>query len=172
MIVSLIVAVSDNDVIGRDGKVPWFVRGDQAIFKRVTMGKPIIMGRVTYEAPKTYKAKPRLLPGRLNVIVTHNLKYSVPTGGIIAHSLEEALALDAVKNAPEAFVIGGEQLLSEALPKAKKMYITRVHTAVPDGDKFFRFDPKGWELVHKEFYKKNEVPDRPFDFEFQVWERQ
>ncbi|HET7529188.1 MAG TPA: dihydrofolate reductase, partial [Candidatus Saccharimonadales bacterium] len=163
--VSLIVAVSDNDVIGRKGVVPWFVRGDQAIFKRITFGKPVIMGRVTYEAPKTYKAKPRLLPGRLNVIVSRNPSYQVPEGGVVASSLKDALDLPAVKESPEVFVIGGEQLLNEALPLAGKVYLTRVHTVVADGDKFFKFDPGGWKLVHSEFYKKDEVPDRPFDFE-------
>lgn len=172
MIINLAVAVSDNDVIGKDGQIPWYVRGDQAIFKRVTMGKPIIMGRITFEGPKTYKAKPRLLPGRLNVVVTRDRKYKVPQGGVVAHSLSEALGLPAVKEAAETFVIGGEQLLNEALPLASRVYLTRVHTVVPDGDRFFHFDPSGWRMIHSEFYKKNEVPDRPYDFEFQIWRRQ
>jgi dihydrofolate reductase len=171
MIISLAVAVSDNDVIGKKGQIPWFVRGDQAIFKQNTMGKPIIMGRVTFEAPKTYKEKPRLLPGRLNIVISRNRKYKVPQGGVVAGSLKEALSLKEVKDAKEVCVIGGEQLLNEALPQAKKLYLTRVHTTIAGGDRFFHFDPKDWELIQSELYKKNEVPDRPFDFEFQVWQR-
>lgn len=171
MLISLAVAVSDNNVIGKEGRIPWFVRGDQAIFKMVTMGKPIIMGRVTFEAPKTYKAKPKLLPGRLNIIVTRNKNYEVVEGGMIAGSLSEALELRPVKDAEEVCVIGGEQLLSEALPMADRIYLTCVHVTIEGGDKFFDFDPKDWKMVKNEFYKKDEVPDRPYDFEFQIWER-
>jgi dihydrofolate reductase len=172
MKLSIIVAVSDNDVIGKDDRIPWYVRGDQAIFKKVTMGNPVIMGRVTYEGPQHDKANPRLLSGRLNVIITSNSNYHVPQGGIVAGSLQEALNLPDIKVSAEVFVIGGEKILSEALPLAQKVYLTRVHTSVPEGDRFFHFDPVGWELVESELYKKDEVPDRPFDFEFQVWQRQ
>jgi dihydrofolate reductase len=171
MVLSIVVAISDNDVIGKDGKIPWFVRGDQAIFKKITMGKPIIMGRRTYESPKTYKSQPRLLPGRLNIILSHNPYYKVPEGGVVAGSLQAALELDAVKNAPEVFVIGGNQIFIEAIPLAKRAYLTRVHAEV-DGDTFFHFDTEGWKIISSERYPKNEVPDRPYDFDFQVWERQ
>lgn len=89
-----------------------------------------------------------------------------------AGSLEEALSLPAVKKAPEVFIIGGEQLLNQALPLADKVYLTRVHAIIDGGDKFFSFDPAGWRLVSSELYKKDEVPDRPYDFEFQIWQRQ
>lgn len=166
---SLIVAASDNDVIAKDGKIPWFVRGEQLIFKRLTMGHPIIMGRKTFETPKTIKGQPMLLPGRLNIVVTRQKDYQIPEGGVVVHSLNEALSLPAVKEADEAFVIGGEELLKEALPVADRIYLTRVHVSIPEGDKFFRFDSEGWRLVSSELYKKNEVPDRPYDFELTVW---
>lgn len=170
--ISLVVAVSDNGVIGKDGGIPWFVRGDQAIFKKITMGKPIIMGRRTYEQPKTYKSKPRLLPGRLNIIVTSNHDYKVPEGGVVVHSFEEALALKRVQSAPEVCVIGGSSLFEKALPLAQKIYITRIRAKIKGGDTFFHFNTIGWQMVSSELYKKNEVPDRPYDFEFQVWRRQ
>jgi dihydrofolate reductase len=171
MSISIVAAVTDNDLIGKDGQIPWFVRGDQAIFKRITMGKPIIMGRRTYESPKTYKSKPRLLPGRLNVIITRNPKYQVPEGGVVVHSFEQALELPEVKSAEEVCVIGGQQLFEAALPLAKRVYLTRVHANI-DGDTYFHFDPAGWKMTASEKYLKNEVPDRPYDFEFQIWDRQ
>jgi dihydrofolate reductase len=172
MNISLILAVSDNDVIAKDGKIPWFVRGEQLIFKEVTMGHPIIMGRKTYETPKTYKSQSRLLPGRLNIIITRQKGYKVPEGGAVVHSLEEALDLPEVKQAEEVFVIGGAEIFDQALPLANKIYLTRVHATIPDGDKFFHFETEGWKMLSSKLYKKNEVPDRPYDFEFQQWIRQ
>src|SRR5665213_2304986 len=169
MKLSLIVAASDNDVIAKDGKIPWFVRGEQLIFKEVTMGHPILMGRKTYETRKTLKSKPMLLPGRLNVVITRQQDYEVPEGGVVVHSLEEALALPEVASADEAFVIGGGEIFDQALPIANKIYFTRVHTAIADGDKFFRFNQAEWKMSSSEHYKKNGVPDRPYDFEFQQW---
>lgn len=171
MNISLVLAASDNDVIGKDGKIPWFVRGEQLIFKRITMGHPIIMGRKTFETPKTYKSKPMLLPGRLNVIITRQQDYKVPEGGEVVHSLEEALKLPEVEKASEVFIIGGGEIFDQALPLANKIYFTRVHATIPDGDKYFYLDQRGWKMLSSVLYKKHEVPDRPFDFEFQEWVR-
>ena len=171
MAISLIVAASDNDVIAKDGKVPWFVRGEQAIFKQVTMGHPIIMGRKTYETAKTYKSRPQLLPGRLNVIITRQPDYKVPEGGVVVHSLDEALAIPQVRAADEVFIIGGGEIFDMAMPLADKLYYTRVHTTIENGDKTFKFDPEQWRLVSSKLYRKHEVPDRPYDFEFQEWVR-
>ena len=141
------------------------------IFKEVTLGYPIIMGRKTYETPKTYKSKPKLLPGRLNIVITRQQDYEVPDGGIVAHSLEEALAIPEVKQSDKVFIIGGGEIFEMALALADRLYYTRVHTTIQDGDKFFKFDPNKWRLVSSKLYKKNEVPDRPYDFEFQEWVR-
>lgn len=158
MTLSLIVAVSDNGVIGANGQIPWFVRGEQKRFKEITMGHPIIMGR------KTHESTGRTLPGRLNVVVSANPDYKVHEGSVLVHSLDEALDLAEVKNADEAFVIGGARLFAEAMPKADKIYLTKVHTSV-EGDTFFRYDPDDWRQISSEYHKRNEVPDRPFDFE-------
>jgi dihydrofolate reductase len=170
MIVSLIFAASDNDVISRDGHTPWFVGGEMLIFKRVTMGAPLIMGRRTYEEPKAYKSRPRLLPGRLNVILTSNRDYEVAEGGVVAHSLEEALALEEVRQAPEVFIIGGKQLFESALPLAARVYLTRVHLKV-DGGVSFRFDQTGWKLISTKHFEKDHSQKRPYSFDFQIWER-
>lgn len=171
MKLSLVVATSDNNVIGKDGKIPWFVRGEQKRFKEITMGHPIIMGRKTFETPKTLKDRPMLLPGRLNIVITRQTDYKVPEGGVVVHSLKEALDLPEVKNDAEAFVIGGEEVLKEALPLADRIYLTKVHTTIKDGDRFFDYDPAQWRQVSSEHYRKDEVPDRPFDFEICVLER-
>lgn len=151
---------------------PGLLEATKLFSKKITMGKPIIMGRRTYEQPKTYKSKPRLLPGRLNIIVTSNHDYKVPEGGVVVHSFEEALALKRVQSAPEVCVIGGSSLFEKALPLAQKIYITRIRAKIKGGDTFFHFNTIGWQMVSSELYKKNEVPDRPYDFEFQVWRRQ
>jgi dihydrofolate reductase len=164
MKISLIVAVSENNVIGKDGKIPWFVRGEQKRFKELTMGHPIIMGR------KTHESTGKTLPGRLNVVISRNPHYQAYPGSVVVKSLPEALELLEVKSADEVFIIGGQQIFEEVMPRADRLYLTKVHTAV-EGDRFFAYQPAGWELVSSEYHKKDEVPDRPFDFEINIYER-
>lgn len=163
--ISLIVAVSDNNVIGKDGKIPWFVRGEQARFKEITMGQPIIMGR------KTHESTGKTLPGRLNVVISSDPNYRPFDGSVAVTSLQEALNLPEVKAADEVFVIGGQRVFEEAMPLAGRLYLTKVHTVV-EGDRFFEFDQDQWKLIKSEYHKRDEVPDRPFDFEIGVYERQ
>jgi dihydrofolate reductase len=165
MKISLIVAVSENNVIGKDGKIPWFVRGEQRRFKELTMGHPIVMGR------KTHESTGRTLPGRLNVVISSNPSYKPHEGSLLVGSLDEALNLQEVKAADEVFIIGGQQVFDQVMPRADKLYLTKVKTVVKDGDKFFHYDPKDWEQVSSEFHKKDEVPDRPFDFEIGIYQR-
>lgn len=165
MKLSLIVAVSQNNVIGRKGQIPWFVRGEQKRLKELTMGHPIIMGR------KTHESIGRTLPGRLNVVISSNPAYQPAKGSVVVGSLSEALSLKTVKSADEVFVFGGQQVFDEAMPLADRLYLTKVHTVIKDGDKFFNYDPRQWRRLSSEFHKKNEVPDRPFDFEINVYER-
>nr|AIA19262.1 Dihydrofolate reductase [uncultured bacterium]AIA19306.1 Dihydrofolate reductase [uncultured bacterium] len=164
MKVSLIVAASQNNVIGKDGKIPWFVRGEQKRFKELTMGHPIIMGR------KTHESTGRTLPGRLNVVISSNPNFKPFEGSVLVSSLQAALDLSEVKSAEEVFIIGGQQVFTEAMPLADRLYLTKIHTTV-DGDKFFEYDPNDWRLVSSEFHKRDEVPDRPFDFEICLYER-
>jgi dihydrofolate reductase len=165
MKISLIVAAADNGVIGRAGQIPWSIKGEQAIFKRITIGHPIIMGR------KTHESLPKTLPGRLNVVISRNPDYQVREGSVLAGSLEEAWVLPAVKAASEVFIIGGEDLYKQALPLASQLYLTRVHTTIEDGDKFFHFDPASWRLISSEKHDKDEANQRPYDFDFQIWRR-
>ena len=126
--ISMIVARSRNHVIGRDNQMPWKISADLQFFKRVTMGHPVIMGR------KTWESIGRPLPGRRNIIVSRNSDYEA-TGGELVGSLDEAL--NSLSEFPRVFVIGGEQLFTQAFPKADRLYITVIDMDVEGGDTFF-----------------------------------
>src|SRR3954468_20606786 len=108
MILSMIVAVAENGVIGKDGKMPWRLPAESAYFRQTTLGHPVIAGR------KNYEAMGRPLPDRLNVVITRQPEYPAPPGVIVVHSLDQALGLPQVKGAEEVFVIGGQQIYEEA----------------------------------------------------------
>ncbi|MGH8271353.1 MAG: type 3 dihydrofolate reductase [Gammaproteobacteria bacterium] len=139
--VALVAAVAENGVIGRGGVMPWHLPADLAHFKRITMGKPIVMGRRTFEAIG------RALPGRRNIVVTRAAEFSAP-GVERAASPEEALALAG--DAAEVMVIGGAELYRAALPLARRIYLTRVHAEVA-GDTFFpELDDREWRELARE----------------------
>lgn len=132
---SLVVAVARNGVIGRDNRLPWRLPDDLAYFKRVTMGHPVVMGRRTWQSI----GKP--LPGRTNIVVTHDPRLEAP-GCVVAHSLEEAWR--AAEGADEACVIGGTTLFAETLPVADVIHLTEVEADV-EGDTYFPdFDRSAW----------------------------
>lgn len=127
---SLIAAVARNRVIGKDNQLLWHLPEDMKYFRETTRGKPVIMGRKTWESlPEKF----RPLPGRHNIVVSRNPAYDAP-GATLATSLEAALA--AAGNTDEVFVIGGEALYRLALPKAQRLYLTELEQAY-DGDAFF-----------------------------------
>jgi dihydrofolate reductase len=159
---SAIVAVTDNDVISKEGKIPWHMPMDFERLKKITIGHPIVMGR------KTHDSIGRTLPGRLNVIISSNPDYQVYEGSVLVGSIQEALDLSEVKNANEAFIFGGESIYMQALPKTQKIYLSRIHTTV-EGDTFFKFNPEEWKEVSKESFKKDE--QNPFDHDFIILER-
>jgi dihydrofolate reductase len=130
MKISLIVAVSENKVIGRDNQLPWSIPEDLKRFKRLTTGHPIVMGR------KTYDSIGRPLPGRTNIVITRDPAKVTATGIDVVSSLDEALAKAAVSpGAEEVFVIGGGQIFQQAIVKADKLYLTIIHKMV-QGDTF------------------------------------
>lgn len=140
MRLSIIAAMSENYVIGKDNQLPWRLSADLQHFKKITWGKPILMGR------KTYESIGRPLPGRRNIIITRNPEFQVE-GCEITHSLEQALSL--VKDSEEVMVIGGAELFAQALPQAKRMYLTLIHHHF-EGDCFFpRWDAKQWREVER-----------------------
>jgi dihydrofolate reductase len=144
---SLVVAASENDVIGRDNALPWHLPADLKHFKAITMGKPIVMGR------KTYDSIGRPLPGRLNIVISRNRALRIP-GVEVVGSFDEALA--RAGNAPEVAVIGGAELFRSALPLARRIYFTRVHANVEGETKFPQLDPKQWREVDRSHHPADE----------------
>lgn len=128
--ISLIAALSENHAIGKNGKIPWHISEDFARFKQITLGHPIIMGR------KTFESIGRVLPKRLNIIITRDQEYQVE-GARVVHTLDEALALASTHDQQEIFVIGGGQIFKEAMVKADRLYLTIVKIHVEDADAFF-----------------------------------
>lgn len=136
---ALIVARADNGVIGVDNQLPWNLPSDLEYFKQVTMGKPVVMGR------KTFESIGRPLPGRTNVVITRNADWSAPgvrIVGSLADALKLATAQADLDGADEVMVIGGATLYREAFDQVDRMYVTQVH-ASPDGDAFFEAPDQG-----------------------------
>ncbi len=121
MIMSLLVAADEKNGIGKDGKLPWHLGADLKLFKRLTMGHHILMGR------KTYESIGHPLPGRETLILTRSRDYTVPGATIVA-SLDEGIQIAEDRGEIELFVIGGGQVFAQALPLADRIYLTRVHT--------------------------------------------
>jgi dihydrofolate reductase len=145
--ISLIVAVAENGVIGRGGSLPWRISSDLKSFRRLTMGKPVIMGR------KTFASLQRPLDGRDNIVVTRDPFFKAQ-GASAVSSLEEALTLArvlaATRGAEEIMIIGGADIFREALPYASRIYWTEVH-AKPDGDTVFPpIEMSDWEEIARE----------------------
>jgi len=139
--IALVAAVAENGVIGRAGGMPWHLPGDLGHFQRVTTGKPIVMGR------KTFEAIGRPLPRRRNIVITRQPGYA-PAGVETASSLDAALALAG--EADEVMVIGGGELYREALPRAARVYLTRVHASVDGDTRFPDLDPGEWRETARE----------------------
>ena len=155
--ISIIAAMAKNRVIGRDNRIPWHLPRELQMFKSLTMGHHLVMGR------KTYESLNRLLPGRTTVIVTHDRKYRVP-GAIVVGSLPAAIAVCG--NDEEIFIIGGAQLFKEALPLANRIYLTTVQAEI-EGDTIMPdFDLRGWKQISKEEFKADEK--NPYDYIFSV----
>lgn len=145
--VAFIVARADNGVIGREGGLPWHLSGDLKFFKAQTLGKPVVMGR------KTYQSIGRPLPGRPNLVVTRDAGFraeGVEVFADIDQALARAQALAAESGASEVMVIGGGQIYAETLPRAKRIYLTEVH-ARPAGDTTLPdLDPEMWTEVRRD----------------------
>ncbi|MBC6981063.1 dihydrofolate reductase [Caulobacter sp. 17J80-11] len=159
---ALVVARARNGVIGREGALPWRLKSDLALFKQVTLGKPIVMGR------KTWDSLPRKpLPGRLNLVLSRDGSFE-PQGAIVCERFEEAVQIAreqaAEDGVDEVCVIGGTALFELALPRAKRLYVTEVD-AEPEGDATFpAFDDAQWTEVRREAHAPAEGDDHGFVF--------
>jgi len=164
--IALVVARGRNGVIGREGDLPWSLRSDLQRFKAITLGKPCIMGRATWESLPL-----RPLPGRLNLVLTKDMSYEEQgkaKGAVVCTSLDEALDIareTAVDDGVgEVCVIGGAALFETVLPKAKRLYITEVDAA-PEGDTWFpTFDEAAYRELESERREPGEKDDHAFTF--------
>ncbi|NOY42453.1 MAG: dihydrofolate reductase [Planctomycetes bacterium] len=166
MPLTLIVAVAENNVIGRQGDLPWRLSADLRRFKRLTMGHAILMGR------KTWESIGRPLPGRTSVVITRQTDYQPGFEEVlVAADLDEALTLaqGADVSDDQAFVIGGAAIYELSLPRADRLLLTRVHAEV-EGDVFFpEVDWSQWRLVSEEKHDQDDKND--FSFSFQNFKR-
>ena len=162
MIVSAIVAVAQNGVIGAEGQIPWYLPADLAWFKKTTLGHHIIMGR------NSFHSIGRPLPKRTNIVVTRDPFFSAE-GVVVAHSIEEALGVAFDNGETEAFIIGGGQIYRESIDLWDKLYLTEVKTA-PEGDVHFpETDNSEWNEIWREERPADDKNE--FDCTFRVLER-
>ena len=149
-VISLVVAMDRNRAIGVNGRLPWRLPDDMKWFKEVTMGKPVIMGRKTYDSiPNRFKP----LPGRHNIVVTRNRNYRAE-GATVVHSVDEALT--AAADADEIMIGGGAQLYEALLPQASRLYLTLVDSAF-EGDTYFpELDMSRWRERYRQDHKSDE----------------
>ena len=164
MTLSIIVAVANNNVIGRDNQLPWHMPADLKRFKQLTSGHHLIMGRRTFESV----GKP--LPNRINVVVTRRHEYQPPDGVAVARSLDEAISKAEAAGDPEIFIGGGTEIFNQVLHRADRLYLTRIH-GEPEGDTYFpEFDDVSeWQLVDSEHYEADER--NPYPYSFLTYER-
>jgi dihydrofolate reductase len=161
--ISIIVAASENNAIGREGELLWTLPNDMKFFKNTTWGLPAIMGRKTYES----LGKP--LPGRINIVITRQDGWHA-VGVMVAKDITEALQKAAEANCKEIFIIGGGEIYKQSMDVTDRIYLTRVHHTFKDADAFFpAIDENIWEL------KSNEDFDfdgkHAYAYSFQVWEK-
>ena len=158
----LVVAVAENGVIGKNGQLPWKIPGDLKRFQKLTMGKPVIMGRLTYES----MGGP--LKGRTNIVLTTNPNYKAE-GATVVTSLKDAISLAAKDNTDEIAIIGGNVVFAETLPRASKLEITEVH-GTPEGDAYFPpFDKREWKEVLRD--GPHQGPNDSLPYTFVTYER-
>lgn len=160
--ISLLVAMDKNRAIGVNNQLPWHLPEDLKVFKRITMGHPIIMGR------KTHESIGRVLPGRENIVLTRKQNYSAP-GCTIIHSVDDIKKLNAERKDEELFVIGGAELFNHVLDFSDRLYITLIEDEF-EGDTFFpEINQNVWNLVSKEKGIKDEK--NPYNYYFMIYEK-
>lgn len=166
MKLAIIVAQAQNRVIGINNKLPWHLPEDLKYFKQVTMGKPIIMGRKTFDSIK------RPLPGRTNIVITRDATYQ-HDGVKVVHSLADACELAEsiclIDGHDEAMVIGGAEIYAQALPETDRLYLTQVHADVEGDACFPEYQHMDWVEVGREDFSASEI--NPFDYSFIVLDK-
>jgi len=162
MIISHLVAASENNVIGKNNQIPWHLPNDLKFFKNKTWGMPVVMGRNTYESLD----KP--LPGRINVVITTKNDWN-REGVLVAHTIDEGVKKACETDCKELFIIGGGEIFKQSMDIVNRIYLTRVHTKI-DGDVYYpTFDESKWTLVHEDPRPADDK--HAFAYTFQTWEK-
>ncbi len=146
-LISLIVAMAKNRIIGKDNKMPWHLPADLAHFKKITLGKPVIMGR------KTFQSIGKPLPGRQNIVVSQSLNY-VSDGIDVTQSLEDAIVIAG--NVAEIIIIGGGNIYRQMLPRAQRLYLTYIDAEIEGDTQFPQYEHLGWEKSQEEQHAADE----------------
>jgi len=162
MIISAIVAMSQNHVIGKDNKIPWHLPADLKYFKKTTLNHHIILGR------KCYESIGRPLPKRTNIIVTRNKEYEAE-GCIIVGSVQEALEYSRSRKQSEVFIAGGGQIYEQSAELWDKLYLTEVETEVEGDIHFPKLLDEQWIMISEKSYVADET--NPYNYTFKVYER-
>jgi len=163
MILSIVVAVSENNMIGKNNQLLWHLPNDLKFFKNTTWAAPVVMGRKTFQSLGN---KP--LNGRVNIIITRQNNFTV-NGATVVHSLEEAAKYAASLAYKELFILGGGEIYKDAIAKADKIYITRVHADLEGDTQFPVIDKSLWQLVFDEHHVKDDK--HTYNYDFQLWTR-
>ena len=165
MLISLVVAAAENNAIGKDNGMLWHLPNDLKYFKNVTWGMPVLMGRKTFES--FGNGKP--LPGRANIILTRKKDYR-PAGVVTVQSMDDAYFFVNENDFNELMVIGGGEIYNMMMPKADRIYMTRVHCSFTDADAFFpSIDEKKWKLKSREDFTADDK--HQYAYSFEVWNK-
>lgn len=162
MNISFVVAASENNVIGKDNKLPWHLPNDLKFFKNTTWAMPVIMGR------KTFESFGKALSGRINIVITRQANWKAD-GAVVVNNIDQAVEAAAATDAKEAFIIGGGDIFRQSWQRAGKIYITRVHAEF-EGDAFFpEIAENEWQLESNIKFQADEKHLYPYSF--QIWGR-
>ena len=162
MVISHLVAATENNVIGKKNQIPWKLPNDLIFFKNKSWGMPVIMGRNTYESLE----KP--LPGRINIIVTSKQDWQ-PEGATIAHSIAEGVTKACESDCNEIFIIGGGEIFKQSMDIVNRIYLTRVHTTI-EGDTFYpSINLNEWKLITEDPHQADDK--HAYAYTFQLWEK-
>jgi dihydrofolate reductase len=162
MIISHLVAASENNVIGKDNSIPWHLPNDFKYFKNLTWGMPVIMGR------KTFESMGKVLPGRFNIVITKQSGWE-QEGVITAKSIEEAIDKAKETDCKEAFIIGGGEIFKQSMGITNKIYLTRVHTKIDGTVVYPELDKPSWKLISEHAHPSDEK--HKYSYTFQTWEK-
>jgi dihydrofolate reductase len=159
-LLSVIAAVAENGIIGKDGTLPWHLPADLKYFRRVTTGHTIVMGRRNYEDIG------RPLPNRVNIVLSRDHGFRAE-GCMVANSIEEAISLAGDES--EIFFIGGARLYEQILPRADRLYLSRIHGDIDGDTRFPDYNESAWTRIAHELRPAD--PDNPYPISFEVYER-